>query len=84
MDTQALVQRYRISPQDVGSSQVQIIEVTAEIQRLTRHLTQFPKDVHSRRGLIRMVNRRKSLLSYLSKRQHDLYKKLVADLGLRG
>lgn len=68
---------------DTGSPEVQVALLTARINDLNAHFKEHIKDHHSRRGLIRMVNRRKSLLSYLKGRDADRYRALIEKLGLR-
>ncbi|MFO1053023.1 MAG: 30S ribosomal protein S15 [Planctomycetota bacterium] len=73
----------RIHEKDSGSPEVQIALLTANIQQLTEHMRVHPKDFHSRRGLIQMVNRRNKLLRYLSSTAHDRYLAITDKLGLR-
>ena len=68
---------------DTGSPEVQVALLTARITHLTDHLREHKHDFHSRRGLIMMVNRRKSLLSYLKSKNAERYRDLIAKLGLR-
>lgn len=68
---------------DTGSPEVQVALLTARINDLNSHFKTHAKDHHSRRGLIMMVNRRKSLLSYLKGKNVDRYRNLIAKLGLR-
>lgn len=68
---------------DTGSPEVQVALLTARIKDLTEHFRKHAKDHHSRRGLIMMVNRRRSLLSYLRKKDINRYRELIAKLGLR-
>lgn len=69
--------------QDTGSPEVQIAIFTEQIKELTKHLQTHKKDNHSRRGLIKMVGRRRSLLDYLNKRDPKRYQKLIKKLDLR-
>ena len=71
------------SPSDTGSPEVQVALLTARINELMPHFKTHAKDHHGRRGLVRMVNTRKSLLSYLNKKDHSRYAALIAKLGLR-
>ena len=71
------------SAKDTGSPEVQVALLTARINELMPHFKTHAKDHHGRRGLVRMVNTRKSLLSYLNKKDHDRYVALIAKLGLR-
>ena len=68
---------------DTGSPEVQVALLTARINELNGHFKAHQKDHHSRRGLIMMVNRRKSLLSYLKSKDLNRYRDLIAKLGLR-
>jgi len=68
---------------DTGSPEVQIALLTARINGLNDHFKDHLKDHHSRRGLLRMVSRRRKLLDYLKRRNADSYKSLIEKLGLR-
>ena len=68
---------------DTGSPEVQIAILTARINELTEHLKIHKKDNHSRRGLLKMVGTRRSLLDYLQKKDIERYRTLIAKLGLR-
>jgi small subunit ribosomal protein S15 len=68
---------------DTGSSEVQVALLTARIRDLTDHFKNHKKDVHSRMGLVKMVNRRKKLLNYLRKTDPVKYTKVITDLELR-
>jgi small subunit ribosomal protein S15 len=78
-----LIKGYRVHETDTGSVQVQVAVLTARVQQLTEHLKIAKKDFSSRRGLLKMVGRRRRLLKYL--RSHDLkaYSELISRLGLR-
>jgi small subunit ribosomal protein S15 len=69
--------------QDTGSIEVQVASLTEDIQRLTEHFKEFPKDFNSKRGLMKKVSRRKSFLSYLKRKDEQSYQKLVNKLGIR-
>jgi small subunit ribosomal protein S15 len=71
------------SGSDTGSAQVQIALLTRRIDDLTQHLRTHGKDHHSRRGLLKLVGRRRRLLDYLQRRDLEGYRKLIKDLGLR-
>ena len=79
----AVVKDNARNPSDTGSPEVQVALLTARINELMPHFKTHAKDHHGRRGLVRMVNTRKSLLSYLNKKDHDRYVALIAKLGLR-
>ena len=74
---------YQRSAGDTGSSEVQVALLTARINDLTSHFKEHVKDHHSRRGLLRMVSRRRKLLDYLKGRNPQAYKTLIERLGLR-
>jgi len=78
-----LVKDYQRVAGDTGSPEVQIALLTARIMDLTEHFKTHVKDHHSRRGLLRMVSRRRKLLDYLKKTKADQYKQLIDRLGLR-
>ena len=78
-----LVTEYQRAKGDTGSPEVQIALLTARITDLTGHFKTHVKDHHSRRGLLRMVSRRRKLLDYLKKSNAEQYKALIERLGLR-
>jgi len=78
-----LVKDYQRIVGDTGSPEVQIALLTARITDLTEHFKTHVKDHHSRRGLLRMVSRRRKLLDYLKKTRADQYRQLIDRLGLR-
>ncbi len=78
-----IVSRYGQTEQDTGSPEVQVALLTARILDLARHFQQHKKDLHSRQGLLRMINHRRSLLSYLKSVDVGRYRKLIDSLGLR-
>lgn len=81
---QKLVETFGGHRKDVGSSQVQIAALTYRIAELTEHLKIHRKDFSSRRGLLKMVSRRRRLLRYLSRKNPQEYVRVVEALGLRG
>lgn len=81
--TAKLIQEHQRSQNDTGSTEVQVALLTANITTLSGHFKVHKKDRHSRRGLIRMVNQRRSLLSYLKSKDVSRYQNLIAKLGLR-
>ena len=83
LDKAEIVQSNARSAHDTGSPEVQIALLTARINELTPHFKTHAKDHHGRRGLLRMVNTRKSLLAYLKDRDADRYTALIQKLGLR-
>lgn len=78
-----IVQKFKRSDLDTGSSEVQIALLTARIRQLTEHFKTHKKDNHSRMGLVKAVGRRKKLLNYLRTTKPEVYTKLIADLELR-
>ncbi len=78
-----VVKQYQRSGKDTGSPEVQIALLTARINELTEHLRTHPKDHYSRRGLLKLVGRRRRLLQYLQKRNLEGYRALIQELGLR-
>ena len=79
----AVVAEFQRAKGDTGSSEVQIALLTARINDLTGHFKEHVKDHHSRRGLLRMVSRRRKLLDYLKDTNVDSYRVLIQRLGLR-
>lgn len=78
-----LISEYRVHETDTGSPEVQIAVLTEEINTLNEHLRTHKKDHHSRRGLLKMVGRRKHLLTYLRDKDIQRYRELIGRLGLR-
>ncbi len=82
-EKQKLVDKYKLHDTDTGSSEVQAAILTDRIKELADHLKAHPKDNHSRRGLLKMVAKRKSLLDHLSQRYEKRYNTIVKKLGLK-
>ena len=78
-----IIAAYGRTPQDTGSPEVQVAILTERINELTEHLKVNAKDHHSRRGLLKMVGKRRALLEYLKKDDIDAYRTLIERLGLR-
>lgn len=78
-----VVKDYQLSEGDTGSPEVQVALLTARIQELTGHFENHKKDHHSRRGLLKLVNQRRSLLDYVKKKDIQRYRDLIERLGLR-
>jgi len=78
-----VIGEYAIAAADTGSPEVQIALLTERIKGLTEHLKSFPKDNHSRRGLLKLVGQRRRLLAYLVKTDAARYRAVIARLGLR-
>ena len=79
----ALIKEHARHEGDTGSPEVQVAVLTERIVNLTEHFKTHAKDNHSRRGLLMLVNNRRSLLDYLKKIDHDRYAALISKLGLR-
>ncbi len=82
-NTSKIIDDYKRAPNDTGSPEVQVALLSARIDHLSKHFTSHAKDHHSRRGLLKLVNQRRRLLSYLKDRDQDRYKALIERLGLR-
>lgn len=78
-----IIANSRVHETDTGSPEVQVSILTQRINQLTEHLKVYKHDVHSHRGLLKLVGRRRRLLAYLSRKSPDRYRELVAKLGLR-
>ena len=79
----AVVEANKTHENDTGSPEVQVAILTARIQQLTEHLKVHKHDNHSRRGLLKMVGKRRKLLDYLAKKDIERYRALIAKLGIR-
>jgi small subunit ribosomal protein S15 len=80
---QELIKKFAKHDKDTGSSEVQVALLTERVVELTEHMKVHPHDHHSRRGLLKMVSRRRRLLNYLKNNEFERYKGIVAELGLR-
>ena len=78
-----IIKEYGRTPNDTGSPEVQVALLTERINVLTDHLKENKKDHHSRRGLLKMVGKRRGLLDYLKKNDLEGYRALIAKLGIR-
>ena len=78
-----IISKYKRDEKDTGSQEVKIALLTERINELTEHLKVHKKDNHSRRGLLKMVGKRRNLLNYLAKKDVNRYREIVAKLGLR-
>ena len=79
----AVIEKYATKPGDTGSPEVQVAVLTARIEELTAHLKDHPKDNHSRRGMYKMIGKRRGLLDYLKKVDIERYRSLIEKLGIR-
>ena len=78
-----IIQRFQLHEKDSGSTEVQVALLTDRINQLTEHLKVHEHDHHSRRGLLKLVGQRRSLLTYLNNEDVNRYRQLIAGLGLR-
>ena len=83
IDTSKIIADFGRVANDTGSPEVQVALLSARIEDLTTHFKTHKQDHHSRRGLLQMVNRRRSLLDYLKRKDNERYKALIEKLGLR-
>jgi small subunit ribosomal protein S15 len=80
---QEIIAKFGQEANDTGSTEVQVALLTARIKDLTEHFRTHTKDHHGRRGLLKLVSKRRRLLKYLKNNDEERYKKLIAELGLR-
>jgi small subunit ribosomal protein S15 len=78
-----VIKKFASHPKDTGSPEVQIALLSSQINSLSDHFKTHKKDVHSRRGLLRMVSQRRKLLDYLQREDLDRYKQIIDKLGIR-
>ncbi len=78
-----IIKKFKTHDKDTGSSEVQVALLTEEIHHLTLHLKKHPKDNHSRRGLLKMVSKRKTLMDYLKREVPRKYNKIAKELKLK-
>jgi small subunit ribosomal protein S15 len=83
IDKSNIIKKHQLHDGDVGSAPVQVAILTARIEHLRSHFDANKKDHHSRRGLLKMVGRRRRLLEYVKRTDAERYRALIADLGLR-
>lgn len=81
-EKQKIIKKFAQAKGDTGSPEVQIALLTAQTKKLTSHLKEHKKDIHSRRGLLSMVSKRRRLLSYLLKKDEERYKSIIDKLKL--
>ena len=79
----SVIEANKLHEKDTGSPEVQIAILTARINELTEHLKKNPNDHHSRRGLLKMVGKRRNLLDYLARKDINRYRAIIAKLGIR-
>lgn len=78
-----IIKQYQVHKTDTGSAEVQIVLLTKSIQKLISHLKKYPKDQHSRYGLLKMVVKRKRLLKYLERKDPQKYKNIIKKMKLK-
>ncbi len=78
-----IIEEYKVHDADTGSSEVQIALLSEEINKLLAHLKKHPKDIHSKRGLLKMVSKRRKLLKFLKKEDEKKYNKVIKAVGLK-
>lgn len=81
---EAIIKEYQLKEGDTGSPEVQVAVITAQINTLNEHLKEHKKDHHSRRGLLKMVGKRRNLLRYLKNKDIERYRNLIERLKIRG
>ena len=81
---QDIISKFAINKKDTGSAEVQVAVISERIRKLTEHFKNHNHDNHSKRGLIALVNKRKKLLNYLSKKDESKYQKIIKKLNIRG
>lgn len=81
-EKQEIIKKFAQNKGDTGSPEVQIALLTAKVKKLTGHLKEHKKDVHSRRGLLAIVSKRRRLLNYLMKKDEERYKRILEQLKL--
>ena len=81
---QSIISKFGKSPNDSGSSAVQIALLTSRIQQISAHLGENKHDKHSEMGLLKLVGRRRRLLRYLHRREPERYRAVIEEIGLRG
>lgn len=82
-EKEKIVEKYKLHKVDTGSAEVQIALLSEEIKRLVLHLKTHPKDFHSKRGLLKMVAKRRKFLKYLKEEDEKRYKSIIKKLGLK-
>lgn len=82
-EKEKVVKKYKVHKSDTGSPEVQIALLTEEINRLLGHLKEHPKDLHSKRGLLKMVSKRRKLLKFLEKESTRRHKAILKKVGLK-
>ena len=79
-----IISKFAINEKDTGSAEVQVAVISERIRKLTEHFKNHNHDNHSKRGLLALVNKRKKLLNYLSKKDESKYQEIIKKLNIRG
>ena len=82
-EKEKIFKKHKVHDTDTGSDEVQIALFTEEIKQLLSHLKKHPKDLHSKRGLLKMVSKRRKLLKHLKKESEKKYKEIIKKIGLK-
>lgn len=82
-EKEKIIEQYKVHATDTGSPEVQIAILSQEIEKLVSHLKKFPKDFHSKRGLLTMVAKRRTLLAYLKREDEARHEKFAKKIGLK-
>lgn len=82
LNKKKIIEEFKTHEGDTGSPEVQVAILSERIKNVSDHLKEHPQDVHSRRGLLSMVNKRRRLLFYLMKKENERYKSVISKLGL--
>ncbi|MBL7156110.1 MAG: 30S ribosomal protein S15 [Candidatus Pacebacteria bacterium] len=82
-EKEKIIKKYKLHDKDTGSPEVQIAVLSEEIQKLLLHLKTHSKDLHSKRGLLKMVSKRRKLLKYIRREDEKRYKKIIKQIGLK-
>ena len=82
-EKEKIIEKYKLHKSDTGSPEIQIALLTEEIKRLLLHLKEHPKDLHSKRGLLKMVSQRKKFLNYLKKESTRRHNAIAKKIGLK-
>lgn len=82
LNKKKIIEEFKTHSQDTGSPEVQVAILSERIKNLSQHLKDHKQDVHSRRGLLSMINKRRRLLVYLMRKEADRYKNIISKLGL--
>ncbi len=82
-DKTSIIEKFKTHEKDTGSAEVQVALLTEEIERLLEHLKEHKKDLHSKKGLLKMVSKRRKLLKYLQRTDEKTYKEITKKIGLK-